>query len=106
MDSDRRRLLLGGLATLTFGALPRPGSARPAFARTGLARADAQPVLVLVQLGGSAVEWQVRLWCKTEDFWTVKEHATNAVKAALDAAGIGIPYPQMDVHLDSPPKAA
>ena len=54
---------------------------------------------VLLELGDSAVSWQVRVFAKAENFWPVKERVTQAVKQALDEAGIGIPFPQMDVHL-------
>lgn len=55
----------------------------------------------LLQLGGSSIDWTVRVWCKSDDFWAVKERLTRDVKDALDAAGIGIPFPQQDVHLDA-----
>ncbi len=61
---------------------------------------DPAPQVVLVELGASSVDWKVRVWCNTADFWGVKEAATRAVKVALDQAGIGIPFPQMDVHVD------
>lgn len=51
-------------------------------------------------LGGSSVDWIVRVWCATDDFWAVRERLTRAVKMHLDEAGIGIPYPNMDVHVD------
>lgn len=57
-------------------------------------------VVYLLDLGDSSVNWVVRFWCKSADFWAVKEELTRAVKVELDAAGIGIPFPQMDVHLD------
>ncbi len=63
--------------------------------------ADPEPKPVLVDLGDSAVNWTVRVWCATDDFWDVKESLTRAVKMHLDAADIGIPYPQMDVHLSN-----
>lgn len=56
--------------------------------------------VVLVGLGASSVDWQLRIWTKTPDFFTVREQALTAAKRELDAAGIGIPYPQMDVHID------
>ena len=56
--------------------------------------------VILLNLGDSAVDWQVRIWCKTEDYWDVLESGVYHVKKALDEAGIGIPFPQMDVHLD------
>lgn len=57
--------------------------------------------ILLDTLADSAVVWQVRVWCKTEDFWVVRERATRATKLALDAAGIGIPFPQVEVHLNA-----
>lgn len=61
---------------------------------------DKAPAIVLSELGGSSVEWAVRIWVKAEDFWPVKDALTREVKIRLDEAGIGIPFPQMDVHLD------
>ena len=61
---------------------------------------DPAPQVFLKALGGSSVDWQVRVWCKTADFWDVWQATTQACKASLDAAGIGIPFPQQDVHLD------
>jgi small conductance mechanosensitive channel len=58
------------------------------------------PQVFLKALGASSVDWQVRIWCRTEDFWGVWQATTQACKAALDEAGIGIPFPQRDVHLD------
>ena len=54
----------------------------------------------MIDLGDSSVNWVVRFWATGADFWTAKEKLTHAVKAHLDEAGIGIPFPQMDVHLD------
>ncbi len=55
--------------------------------------------IVLGNLGDSAVEWTVRFWTKADNYWIVKEQLTAAVKTSLDIVGIGIPFPQMDVHL-------
>lgn len=63
---------------------------------------DPEPVVFLRGLGASSVDWSVRVWANKDDFGTVQQATIRAVKNALDAAGIGIPYPQMDVHLDSP----
>ena len=61
---------------------------------------DPAPQVFLKGLGASSVDWQVRVWCKTDDFWTVYQSIIRETKYALDGAGIGIPFPQMDVHLD------
>jgi small conductance mechanosensitive channel len=63
------------------------------------------PQVVLQELGASSVDWQVRVWVPTGDFWPTREALVRAIKVALDDASIGIPFPQMDVHLD-PPQAA
>jgi small conductance mechanosensitive channel len=61
--------------------------------------ADPEPAVVLTGLGASSIDWSVRVWVNAADFWPVKDQLTRDVKYALDGAGIGIPYPQMDVHL-------
>jgi small conductance mechanosensitive channel len=63
---------------------------------------DPEPAVVLNGLGASSVDWVVKAWANRDDFLTVKQGLIRAVKMELDEAGIGIPYPQMDVHLDPP----
>ncbi len=53
----------------------------------------------LDSLGESSVNWQVRVWAPTSEWGAVKQALTRDIKNALDAAGIGIPFPQRDVHL-------
>jgi small conductance mechanosensitive channel len=60
---------------------------------------DKEPVVYLTGLGASSVDWVIRIWANTGDFWPVKERLTRAAKYALDEADISIPFPQMDVHL-------
>lgn len=62
--------------------------------------AHRDPQIVLGDLGDSSVNWTVRVWTSSADFWAVKERTTRAVKMHLDDAGIGIPFPQMDVHVN------
>jgi len=61
---------------------------------------DGAHAVVLTGLGDSSVDWSVRVWCAAADYWPCMQETTRAVKMALDEAGIGIPFPQMDVHLD------
>lgn len=56
--------------------------------------------VALVGLGASSIDWQVRVYCKPEDYFAKCHQLAKAAKEHLDAAGIGIPFPQMDVHLD------
>lgn len=69
-------------------------------------RLDDPPAqIILLGLGDSSIDWQVRVWTKTDDYWTTLDATVLAVKKALDEAGLGIPFPQMDVHLDQPANA-
>jgi len=61
---------------------------------------DPEPQIYLLELGASSIDWAIRVWCGTDDYWNVREAVTRAIKVELDAAGIGIPFPQMDVHMD------
>jgi small conductance mechanosensitive channel len=55
--------------------------------------------VILAGMADSSVQWKVRVWAATADFFEVTEKLTQAIKQQLDAAGITIPFPQMDVHL-------
>ena len=55
--------------------------------------------IFLASMGASSVDFQVRIWCKTSDYWDVWDRGTQAVKEALDAANISIPFPQREVKL-------
>ncbi len=59
---------------------------------------DGDHQIFLVGLGGSSVDWQVRVFCATADYWDVYLETIRAIKNALDAAEIGIPYPNVVVH--------
>ena len=57
-----------------------------------------EPVEIYVsELADSSVQMGVRAWVKTEDYWPIRWKLTEDIKNALDANGISIPYPQMDV---------
>ncbi|MGI6068980.1 MAG: mechanosensitive ion channel family protein [Blautia sp.] len=55
-------------------------------------------VVFVDELGASAVILGFRAWVETDKYWTVKWRMNEEIKEAFDAAGIGIPYPQMDIH--------
>lgn len=60
---------------------------------------DPVPTIALSELADSSINFIVRPWCKTADYWTVYFDITESVKEALDAAGIEIPYPhQVEIH--------
>ena len=61
---------------------------------------EPEPMVYLNELGSSSINWAVRVWVNAGDYWAVKDALTRNVKYALDQAEIGIPFPQMDVHID------
>jgi small conductance mechanosensitive channel len=54
---------------------------------------DPVPTVNVSELADSSINFAVRPWCNTEDYWTVFFDVTENTKEALDAAGIEIPYP-------------
>jgi small-conductance mechanosensitive channel len=58
-----------------------------------------EPVVRLHTLGESSVDFVVRPWSKTEDYWEVYWDITREVKRRFDEEGISIPFPQRDVHI-------
>ncbi|MFV0476442.1 MAG: mechanosensitive ion channel family protein [Parahaliea sp.] len=65
---------------------------------------DPEPVIALGELADSSVNFIVRPWVKSADYWNVLWDTTETVKQRFDAEGISIPYPQMDVHLPKGPQ--
>ncbi|AIF99815.1 mechanosensitive ion channel protein MscS [Alteromonas australica] len=57
------------------------------------------PTIAVAELADSSVNFVVRPWVQSADFWDVKFDFTEAVKLRFDKEGISIPFPQMDVHL-------
>ncbi len=57
------------------------------------------PVIALSELADSSVNFVVRPWVNSGDYWGVMWDMNEKVKLAFDEAGISIPYPQMDLHL-------
>ncbi|MCB1615838.1 MAG: mechanosensitive ion channel [Pseudomonadales bacterium] len=60
---------------------------------------DPAHLIVVSALGDSSVNFTVRLWVNTADYWDVFFGMTEAVKLRFDQEGISIPFPQRDVHL-------
>ncbi len=58
-----------------------------------------EPMIHLHELGDSSVNFIVRPWVRTDDYWDVYWDITRTVKLRLDEEGISIPFPQRDVHV-------
>jgi small conductance mechanosensitive channel len=67
--------------------------------------ADPEPRVEVHALNESSVDFVVRPWVQTEDYWEAYWEITREVKKRFDAEGISIPYPQRDVHLRVPATA-
>jgi len=60
---------------------------------------DPPATIAVSELADSSVNFVVRPWVRTEDYWGVYFALTEAIKKGFDQAGISIPYPQRDVHI-------
>ncbi len=59
---------------------------------------DPEPQVVVAELADSSVNLSLRYWALNEDFWECHWFTIEEAKFRLEAAGIGIPFPQRDVH--------
>jgi len=58
------------------------------------------PRAVIVNYGESAIEYSLRLWVKTPEYWDVYFAVTQRIKDIFDEQGIAMTYPHLNVHLD------
>ena len=65
---------------------------------------DIETVIAVSQLADSSINFNVRPWVKTDDYWGVYYDLTENIKKAFDANDISIPFPQMDLHMVDTPK--
>ena len=97
---------------LTFGA---DYTCRPEQVKAALHNAvslvpcilpEPAPFVRVAGYGESNIDYVVRVWCKTADYWTVYYDLMEAVGAAFDAHGVSMSYPQMNVHVLDTPESA
>lgn len=70
---------------------------------------DPAPTIGLLEMADSSINFAVRPWVKTTEYWDVFWRLQETIKLRLDEEGITIPYPQRDVHMytaDPEPKPA
>ncbi len=60
---------------------------------------DPEPVVAVSELADSSVNFVVRPWVGTGDYWVVRWDLTEKIKLGFDEKGFSIPYPQQDVHV-------
>ena len=59
---------------------------------------DPAPFVAVSELADSSVNFVVRAWVKSEDYWGVNFDTIEKVKLVFDEKSISFPYPQMDIH--------
>ena len=60
---------------------------------------DPACMIAVSELADSSVNFVIRPWVKTSDYWGVMFDMTEAIKKRFDKEGIAFPFPQQDVHL-------
>jgi len=60
---------------------------------------DPPPTIAVMELADSSVNFAVRPWVKSPDYWDLLFDVTETIKKRFDAEGISIPFPQRDVHV-------
>ena len=61
---------------------------------------DPPPFVGLLEMADSSVNFTLRAWVKTDDYWNVFFDTNEKIKKTFDAENISIPYPQLDVHMN------
>ena len=65
------------------------------------AQTDPEPFIQVTNLGGSSVDFLVRVWCNASDYFAFKADMTRNVKEALDEGGVDIPFPTRTIITQS-----
>jgi len=58
------------------------------------------PAVAIAELADSSVNFNVRPWVNSGDYWAVRSELLEQIKLSFDQEGISIPYPQIDIHSD------
>ena len=64
-----------------------------------LVLSDPAPAVHVKEYGDNAIEYVLRVWCVTADYWTVYNDLIDSFKPAFDKAGIQMTYPHVNVHM-------
>ena len=59
-----------------------------------------KPYAVLVSYGESAINYTLRFWVKTDDYWAALFAVNQKIKSEFDAAGVQMSYPHLNVHIE------
>lgn len=62
---------------------------------------DPEPFIAVSELADSSVNFAVRVWAEAKDYWDIHFHMNEQVKKEFDRAGISIPFPQTEMHINN-----
>ena len=65
---------------------------------------EPEPVVWMSRQGDNALEYTLRVWCLSENYFLLLTSVNEQVKKAFDRAGISIPFPQLDLHIQTEPQ--
>ncbi len=87
--------------TASYDAKPEmvKGAIAKAVGEHPLTLATPEPLIRVSGYGDNAIEYILRCWCDTGDYWTVYWDLMEQVKAAFDEAGVEMTYPHVNVHM-------
>jgi len=93
----RRAELIFGVA---YGAdlAVAEAAIREVIGADGRINAEPEPFVMVTALNDSSVDFMVRVWCASGDFFTLKADLTRKVKEAFDKAGVDIPFPTRTIY--------
>ena len=81
----------------------KPGTVKDCITRTvgehPLTLPTPEPFIRVSGYGSSSVEYTLRCWCATGDYWDVYFDLLEQVKSAFDAAGVEMTYDHLNVHM-------
>ena len=100
---ERRRVDLTFNASYDSPLQQVTGVLRAVVAAHPMALAEPEPFVRVSAYQASSVEYTVRVWCATEDYWELYYDLLEQVRAAFDRNGIGLTYNHLNVHLISNP---
>ncbi len=66
-----------------------------------LVLSDPEPMARLAEFGDSSMDFTFRVWCRSEDYWTVKFDINEQIKRVFDQSNVEIPFPQLDLNINS-----
>ncbi len=66
-----------------------------------LSLSDPAPVVLISSFNESSISFELRVWCKSGDYWPVHNDLMETVSAAFKKNGVKVPFNQLDVHISN-----